>query len=68
MVLLQKRLHSDFPTVFKIEKPLSHQQCYPQKEPAKYFFPKRAPQFILTCPLFLKGDIYADKGQPFYRK
>ena len=55
MVFLQKKTAQRFPYRFKMEKSLSHQQFYPQREPAKYFFPKESPSIYLDLSIISQG-------------
>ena len=68
MVLFLNKTAQRFPYRFKMGKSLSHQQCYPQWEPAMIFFPKESPSIYLDLSIISQGRyIYAGKCQPFYR-
>ena len=54
MALLQKKSAQRFPYRFKMEKPLSHQQCYPQREPES-IFPKENPLIYLDLSIISQG-------------
>ena len=58
----KKRPHSSFPTVFKMEKSLSHQQCYPQREPAKYFSQREPLKFYRDLSIISQGRYLCGQG------